>query len=544
MTAAWLTMLLGCAGGDPLPTVPPTTADELIASPYTSYNDPVGSAVRGGLLGDGVREGWIEWLRQEDCASILREVGTCHGAHPQSPYGMYQFPEDDDGLDNIATFQLDQDEVLLWVGRTPPDGRYFSWNHHQYEQAMPDGPPLVTFATSAPALHHLAVITEDSPTAPFDAFTIVAHTANREAGERVRALLTPVLAENGLSPDVVNLVPIAYAKAADHGGLVASGQVDAADVFELHPGYGPEADTQTTLMRVAAPGDVRDPYLTTGTVRTAVFKVKLDDPPSYAPPAWPRMPPDDQTDERQGPALRAAQLAVVAAVEDHLVDPALQTLRVDTTNEPQKSGADCINLRDKCGGNNDDARYLRTVLRMGLPDLDDPQAAVFVVGVNHTELRDRNPNAPKVTYSSLTVNNFSRGMGIVSLLDEQLKGSLRYWFTEEQLPGLTDDQWESLYVAQVSRNCALQADPDNPYCMQVNNDVVGLCPGDRFWLVERVYLNQTTATAPHELGVWEAILVAAGTQIEWVDRGPTLGALLLSPLPPPAPTPEWCRVGE
>ncbi|HHO53225.1 MAG TPA: hypothetical protein ENK18_20715 [Deltaproteobacteria bacterium] len=557
MAPVWMLPLALSMGGcsrelqDPAP---------LIDSPFTSWTDQVTSRIRAGLPGARVREGSFWYLKQEDCGPIVLENGTCHGAHPASPYGMFDYPEDAEASDEILDYDLDQHEALLFVGHTPPESRYFSFNHHQYRKAMPDGSERITFATMAPAMHLLELSTASSLLAPgemrdlsevvWQDYTVVIFTANQTTADRLRGLLTPILVEAGYSPDIINVHTIALANQADHDALIASG-MDPSDVFTLNMGYGPGTDTYNVVMRVAATLDPEDPYLFPETINAATFKIAFEDPPGYDPFPWPVFPPPDETGEEQARRVRSAQEAVFRALQEQIIPPELQTVEVETFREPQKTGAECINLLDSCGANNDDARYHRSSQRFYIPEPHDP-ASVFLVGINHTKVAKLDPGAPQITYMSLTLNNFTRGFGVRTRLDHELEGSLEYWFDPEDLPedfNLGKDELDSIYVVQFARDCSVFNWEDrygapNPYCVEFDDGIVGICPLDKFWFTERVYLNQTSGTAPAQTSVYPPLTLGVGPSISFVDAGLAVGGWTLSDPPQPAPSEGyWCSPG-
>ncbi len=563
----WLWTALACSGPGPSDDDPTdgdtdtpaeTGTAPLVVGPYKSWTDPVTSALRTGLPGARVREGRIHWSKWEDCAPIVQAIGTCHGAHPASPYGFFDFPEDADQDDGVLDYQLDQHEAVVFVGHTPPDSRYFSFNQYQYEQQGDDGERRIIFGTLAPSLNMLEISTATSPMSggirdyadtPFGDYTVVVFTANEATAARITDALTPLLEAAGYGPEIVNVHPMALADDDEAQALIDGGMPEG-EVFTIRMGYGDDKDTFNVVIRVAAPVDPEHPYLFSETIDAAAFKVAFDDPPPRDPFPWPEFPPEDQTGEAEHPRVRDSRDAVVQMVQDRLIPAWLDTELVASDNIEQKTGASCINLLDKCGGNNDDARYLRAEDRFYWPDVEEPFSSLFVVGVNHPFVAAQDPNAPRVTYSSVTLNNYTRGFGVRTLLDHELEGSLDYWLgaagiSLDQVAGFTLDPAvrDSVYIVQFARDCEPFGWPEpNPYCVEFDDGVLGVCPFDKFWTVERVYLNQTSATAPHQSGVFEPVIVAAGPRVEWVEAG-IGGAWSLNVPPVPRPDlPEWCTV--
>ncbi|MBX2801331.1 MAG: hypothetical protein KTR31_26875 [Myxococcales bacterium] len=525
--------------------------------PYTSWADPVSSALRLGIEGLDAREGHLWFLTQSRCAPLLLETGTCYGANPLSPYGMFVFPEDG-GLpaDDLPAYQLEQHEAILFVGHTPPASRYFSFNHHQYRKALPGQPDPITFATLAPSLHLLDLRTDPAVHAPeseppFGQYTTVLFAANATTVQRVRTLLTPALAHLGLEPERINVHPMAYRTPDDAEALVASGQLAESDAFSLTMGDGPDADTYSVVLRVAAPTEPTDRYFDPAEIEAAVFKLTLDEAPAYDPLPWPTFPPPDDTSETEGARLQQALEAVAQAVIDEIVPPIMEVRTMEMPSQPQRSGAHCINLLDTCAANNDDARYHRTPRRVIAADRS-VASSVFVVGVNHTEAARLDPTAPRTTYSSITLNNFSRSVGVVARIDSELRGSLTTWFDADRaaaLTGLSHESLDSLYVVQFSHDCTAfdwesRLGHPNPHCIEFDDDVLGVCPMDKFWFTERVYLNQTTGTAPSASSVIPPKVLMVAPSVSWAEQeqlGGVGGAWALGEIPEQTPEEgDWC----
>ena len=532
-----------------------------MVGPFTAWTDPLTSEIRRGLEGMEVREGGFWFLDQAKCGEILPNTGTCFGAHPASPYGMFDFPEDraDDEGPGILDHQMEQHEAIVFVGYTPPTSRYYSFNHHQYRKVKADGSRLITFGTLAPSMHLLGISTASSRLlegfrplrdAPFQDYTVVVFTANATTASRVTEVLTPLLEDMGHSRHEINVHAMAYATPEGLETLVASGRAPE-DVFSLTMGYGERYDTFNVVLRVAGIEDETHPYLDPSQTNAAIFKLRLDDPPDVDPFPWPTFPPPVDSDEAQKPRLETAQLAVVDALQAHVIPASMQTRILDAPRAPRRSGAACINELDRCGANNDDALYFRTEQRLLMPDPAAP-GSVFVVGVNHAHVATLDPTAPAVTYNSITLNNFSRGFGVRTALDVDLRGSLSFWFPNDELGQafpLSTDELDALYVVQYARDCDAfgwqeRFGRSNPYCVEFDDGLLGVCPGDKLWFTERVYLNQTTGTAPAASSVFGPVTIAVGPSITWSDVGSNAGvggAWALSE--PPATVPEpapWC----
>jgi len=505
------------------------------------------------LPGADVREGGFWLLDRERCVEVIRETGTCHGANVTSPYLFFEFPEDPSPDDAFPRYRLAQDEAVLYVGPTPPESRYYSFVHYQYLRAMPDGSERLTFGSISRSLNPLNLSTARHALdpgqlrclegAPFDDFTVIVFTANQSTAERLREQLEPLLWDMGYGPHVINVSPMAYADEHDAAVLVESGRVPADEMFQLTMGYGRPSDAFTVVVRVAAPDDPDHPYLSPDAAGAAVFKVALHEPAGYDPFPWPELPPPDETEKREPEVLRRAQEMVARAIEEQLVPSDFETRQFAFSRSEQKSGGGCINDLYTCGGNADDARYHKVGARFRVPD-HDAFGSLFVVGINHTEAVRHFPRGPRVAYNNVSLIDFDRSVGVTSVLDADLVGSVGYWFRRRDLPDafpLSADDVDSLYVVQFARDCRRfgwerRYGAPNPYCIEFGDDLLGVCPNHRLTLTERLYLNASTATAPSRESVWAPIAVATGREITFEAQAWRLG----SPPDAPPPLPEGC----
>jgi len=502
----------------------PDAAD--VVGPYTGWTDGLTSALRtSGIPGATVEEGGFLYRTLDDCADLVRELGTCYGLHPASPYLMVDFHEPDDPVELLPTYQLAQDEALLYVGHTPPSARYFSFNHYQYLKHLPGEAPALTFGSMAPSLSMLDFSVDG--TSPYDRYAVVITTANATTAARLDQSLRPLLAAHGVDAEVM-VHPIGYADAEDarrlrDGEVVrGAGPLDAEHVFELTMGRGEEADWYTMAVRVAAADEPGHPYLSEQTIPAAAFRVRFDAPPGYDPFPFPQLPPPRDTAQHQG-NLRAAMQIVADALEERLHAEGRSTERVEQRHRRQRTGPDCINqVVPSCAANNDDAHYVRTAVDLAIPDLTDPDSSVYVLGVLHRDVPGHGGDAaPPVSYSSLTLVNLRWFYGVVTLLDEQLEGSVRGFFPDG-VPGLSPAYEDSLYLQQFARTG--HCDPALP-CVEIGHGPLGLAPDETFDFMERIYMNETTGTAPGPDSVEPGFVIVAGSNLHY---DPTLGAYALN----------------
>ncbi len=463
--------------------------------------------LRAGVAGADVREGGMRWMDSESCLEHIAEYGRCYGNNPDGIHGMVEFPEDGPPR-AMVRFQLSADEVVLYVGLTPPESRYYSFNSYQMDKAWPDGHTTEIIGSIAPSLHLLDLCTSEGCGSRFDKFTVVVFAMTAAAAERANELLTPMLVDAGVEPGAINVQQWAYLDAADAELYRADAEYDPESVVELTPGYGDDRDTYEIFLRVAAATQRDHAFFDADYPDAAVFKVAFEDPPPYEPFVYPHLPPDGDNGDAEGVALRAARDAVVAGLERQLTDRGLQTDTSLFSNPSPVSGFGCINEPLRCGGNCDDARYLRSEKFFELPEPSE-EAAIYVVGIDHTSAGVALPGAPQVVYSNLSAKNWTNGVGVASFLDTAHPGTAAHYFPDG-VDGVAPADLALVYVQRFGRSC-----PDGGPCVLLPEGELGLELEHSAQLVERVYLNRNTGTAPGDESIWGPVAVAAGTDLRY-----------------------------
>ena len=95
----------------------------------------------------------------------------------------------------------------------------------------------------------------------FDAYTVVVLSPNLRTQERVVDLLTPLLANAGYGPEIINFNVIPYVDATDAQNLRNGGDYDPNSIVELSLGYDRGVNDQLMAMvRVAVPTDPAHSY--------------------------------------------------------------------------------------------------------------------------------------------------------------------------------------------------------------------------------------------------------------------------------------------
>ena len=485
----------------------------------TAWTDPVVEALREGLPGAQIDEGRMFWLHQEDCGPIVEATGTCFSAHPGSPYGLFDFSGAavDAAVEEVPNAPMDQHEAWVFVGHLPPTGVYWSFNVYQYRKALFEG-HAVTFGSVAPSLNLLQM--EEARGASFGDFAVIIFTASPSTGEWLTTRLTPILEGAGVPADALWVHPIAYRTPDEVQAMIDSGERTEEELFSLTMGRDEAADTYAMALRVA---DI-DPaaaYVNPATVPATAFRITPDEGGTNERFPWPDLPPAATTGEVQPERLAAARDQVVAWLAERFRSDGLAVVETAMVRRPRKTSAGCVNLEVTCGANNDDAQYIRSQARFVIAD-DTSPASVVAVGINHRWVGTHFPEAPPVTYSSLTLNNLTRGYGVVTQFGHETQGSLAAWLGDDPPADflLEPHEYDALYVTQFARSC------EDAFCRRFRAADVGIRFTDRIWFTERVYLNKTTKTAPAHTAIIAPRLLGVGPQLTSLSGG---GWLLTPP---------------
>jgi len=202
--AVLLLLVLGCSVQMPAPTdstaipatgpgqaeVPPKVYAPGPAAPWQETAPRLTAALteRGYM----VQAGEFRFFQIKDCLAMP----SCVGNNPSSPYGMYCLPPAPGHAPAGAAeppcpregnlrwvWRLREDEALVFLGKTPPRSRYFSFRSYLFSR---EGwfRHRELFASLGDSLHLLDIATTGSPNGaagdPFTQETVVISTASRK----------------------------------------------------------------------------------------------------------------------------------------------------------------------------------------------------------------------------------------------------------------------------------------------------------------------------------------------------------------------------
>lgn len=424
-------------------------------------------ALRGGLLDAGfsVRRGAFEVFRTEDCSDLER----CWYNNPTSPYAVFGVPLADGEPDPdpegrggrllsdrnlFRIFRLDPSEAIVWIGRTPPGGYYFSFTPYLYSRYDPEGDGVVRYGNRAEVYGSLGdsinnvTISTSAGESSFGAESVVIMTGDRGVDARVRE----VLGRAGLGGDIANTLVVPQRSADGETPLVKLG-------------LGEEADILSMLMRIAHGGEAEMTEELAGWLadpRAHVLRVRMQETHAEDPYALPARRIPGSGAPESGNALHRLVRSIEDAFEEFITRTSV------LLPYEHLDGLNCIDALYPCYADCRDTPYMAARYR-----LESEREALIVVGRNHEA-------SGRASYVNITSTRYSDATAFYSVLMTELAGSAAVF-----LPGdpAAADHWQLMFA----RDCA-----GAPYCFEVTEDQVPL--DDRVSILVRAYLDPATGT--------------------------------------------------
>jgi hypothetical protein len=390
---------------------------------------------------------------------------------------------------NLYTYwNLGPDEAVVFVGRTPPKCRYFS-----FDSAMQAGTYEDKFLWMWPSigdtLNNLVIKTEGTPNGrpgnPFNQTTVIIHTADRDIDHRIRAA-----AQSAGYPDSI-INTMVFPSSMLHMGVNADSDI-LPDIF-------------STYIRPALYEDEQagNDYL--NNTPAVIFRVTPNKSAELDPYNVPKQ------------RVRGSGTTEFALMDD------LEELRMAILNQYSGLKArelptsqwfppsnDAFQKGINVYGPDNDACYLWTAkqtLSTQIPWINpviedfnhyyypfmvdsevylgnNSNEFLIVYGVNHVATR-------KATYSSFVVYGAEGWYGVGAVTDADFNGT-----AEEYLPNNPNAKY--LYVYKVARNC----DEYESHCFEVPSDLnltkkkYGIPVENPLLIGWRLYLEKATKTGP------------------------------------------------
>jgi len=335
----------------------------------------------------------------------MKDIKQLSGAQEKVDNLLYSIP----GL--IQGWQLNPDEAVVLVTKTPPECTYFSYVgfifNKYYEKEKQRKWVWTSFNDT---LNNLTIKTSGTPDGakgnPFNQDTIIIITADKGIDQRIRNLA----------------VSAGYAESIINTYIIPSSMVKL--------GTGPEFDTIVVGQRMALFADEKagQEYVNTVTIGVKVTPksaVKLD--PFPAPKLRVRGTGNTEIDFQ--PALEELRKAILAK------HSGLAAKELNTYVWLSES-YDAVQTETYVAGESRDTVYLRSdTLTLG----NDPDEFAIVYGVNHAA-------TGKATYANCNFYGEAGWNGVTGIYNTEYVGS-----AEQYLPG--NPLAKYLYVCKFARSC-------------------------------------------------------------------------------------------
>ncbi|HQF16597.1 MAG TPA: hypothetical protein PLI05_05965 [Methanotrichaceae archaeon] len=416
-------------------------------------------------------------------------VPSAYGANPSTKYLTYFVPPAPGHnvpelfskiaralgvTSNLSSFwNLGPDEAIVFVGRTPPECRYFSFDHYILDRTYGNETRWI-FANIADTVNNLVINTEGTPNGlagnPFNQTTVVVATADRGIDQRIR---TAALAA-GYSSDIFNTQVFPSA-------VLNMGSEKNSDTFLIY--------IRPSIFQNKQAGD----YYLNSTPAT-VFRITPNESTTLDPYGYPELRVRgtgttelDLTDDLE--ELRTAILNKYSG---------LNTTELQIS-QAVPVGIDAIQRGIDAIGPTNDACYLWTInqtpssptppffiplqsygfFRNSITLGNDTDEFIIVYGVNHVA-------TGKSTYSNFVINGADIGNSVGVITDAEFNGT-----AEEYLPNNPNAKY--LYVYKIARSCY-----GDPYCFELPYGVGshGIDLDQPLFIFWRVYLEKATKTGP------------------------------------------------
>jgi len=413
-------------------------------------------------------------------------IKSCWGNDPTKPYLVclvppapgeqvpsYKFKVGEFlGLKGVTIlFRMRPDEALVFVGRTPPECKYYSYCGYLMEKFY-GNERRVVFADMTDALNHLTINTEGTPNGlegnPFDKNTVIVSTADRGIDERVRAAAISA----GYSSSITNTYVIP-------SPILKMGLDDDSDTFNFFIRPSIFKDQQAGDAYIKNPPPV-------------ILRLTPKDPVNLDPYEVPelRVRGTGKTEHDLTPVLNDLRKAILAKYGD------LEATDLEIS-DALPEGYEATQRGINVAGPTRDSVYLWTGGQLQFypptPSLftgeaekppkvftlaDDPNEFVIVYGVNHEASR-------KATFSSFTVYGADIWNGVGGVTSDQ------YPTAEEYLPGNPNAKY--FYTYKIGRRC------DGENCYRVPGPGLkahGIELDQPIFIIFRLYLEKAAKVGP------------------------------------------------
>ena len=419
------------------------------------------------------------------CKKVLP---SCYGNNNDTPYMVYVLPpapDQDPAVRNTFpwTYRMRPDEAVVFVGRTPPPAKYFSYKTYLAGYLV-EGEPMIhrIYASLGDTINNFRINTAGGND-PYGKLVMLVSTADRAVEARIRAAAE----QAGYGPEIMN--------------------TDVIPSSILNMGLGLMDDELTFLHRIAffENAGEKEAYMKPEPV---IVGGKLIEPP-YEPNdrgVVLRLTPKPGHEQALKPydvpslivrGTGTTELDRIDALEDLREAILTRYGHLEATEYESRvwltEGYDAIQRGIDVLGETRDTIYLRTdAVTLG----NDPDEFLMVYGIIHAltgkcVYSNLNIYTEDVVTDLLPLEKFIH-LGFLSVNSEKsaesregMKGSAAPY-----LPGHPDAPL--FYAWKVSRNCL----PGEDYCLQVPDSPCGRITFNNLFAAFRAYVEPGTLVGP------------------------------------------------
>ncbi|MCP4289294.1 MAG: hypothetical protein GY792_33545 [Gammaproteobacteria bacterium] len=385
-----------------------------------------------------------------------------------------------------AALKMDQDEAMVWVGNTPPEVKYFSYQHYLVTRTYLDQAKKIVklYARLGDSANNYNI---PSGGDPYEQFTVFVISANQDT----RQMVTDAIKDSGIDEDL-----IVYLDLPSETDDLPS---ETEPGIEVKFGLGVLADSFNFLHRATlfADAEAKDTYIN----RPPLELLRVTPRTEMAANPIPRPQPRsritgerEQDDAELGELVETLQSRIIAA---HSGD--YQYVTVLETKPWLYPGGD-VAIADREGvlGETNDTLYLRTK-EFELEDDD----LIVAFGPNHSV-------SGKSVYSNVSIYGAEAENGIGGIVSIPLdpdaddpvelaafgdvSGTTYFGSASIYMPELPLEEQESLYAFKFARSEIDEFTYSIPYN---DGDYRGLNAGDGVFLGFRNYVDLITTIGPY-----------------------------------------------
>jgi hypothetical protein len=424
---------------------------------------------------------------------------SCYGNNASSTYGLFALPPapgqkavnpyaewftEDKTLPQDWSYwwRMRPDEVVVFIGPTPPKVSYYGFTAYIYDRFVPNLPPANDCQSQAgetrpqpdSALHRYPIYASLGDTLnqmtinlpggrqdPYEKNVVMIMGADQNIVREVRQELIAA----GYPADSINLLPV------------------SPSIARL--GLDSQYDTVSLLMRVAPiPGTDITPY---HDVPKSIFRITPKNPvpgDELAPIAPPELSVrgTGETELMLLPAVDKLEQAIRAKYSDYTPT----SIKMATIPE----GYNCLENTQNCFADNRDTIYITpayNILKFDpLQDLtlkENSGEFYIAYGVIHPEVN-------KATYSNISVMGWARKAAPIMVNNQEMVGSARYYLGSD----VDQNTADKIYAFKIARpgGCG-GTEP----CKEVGYGCgTGIASDEGIALIFRAYVEPSTAVGP------------------------------------------------